>query len=642
MHKYRLLFLVAVLVAGFLQSAGPSQAQSPQREAFMAAGVNNLLVYPAANQAEAEVARDTVIEILAKLRTLFTGSYEPLGFESLVRLVDEPSSEDYYAEAGLEAPTTATTEAGITHSFSTSQVCLITVYREGLQSLSILPFNLAHEISHCLQEFYIAPTRVNLELSGWWVEGIAEWAAMLVYPDLAYDGLLNGPGPDESLFLAHNNLALSDSVSARPDYEGYGSYFFWLYLTSLGDTSTVIDLISRVPQTPSGEEDYQDFLASELDSAAIMGHLGILLAQERIPYQMSPVDLFGSSVPIQLPQSVNYAPNDFTLDFNAFDVARASDEVKAVEISTAGLGDPSNDVLLAVEVGGRYVYVSDGAPVLICLQQDNTLVPTVLTRGDGDSAVDVRLNFTPIMEEDSPCTDPVVPGEARGYPAWRAVNVGNPEIPDSRVLFLDVNPDTTLEVWHGPDLVFGRSGGSGPFTGTTLQPPGYDSYEATLEIIDASTRASTSVGVAGVMTYESSYEYFLTDEIYLLMTEINRTVLDYSMFSSCIGFEVMEPGRTWTTPDPLVPLRVDAGSGTLYLGGRAFIGGTQVFSQTSSDGDTGLETVFTVAVTGQNSAYIRYESTLDGRADCRIVYESMLIPFNGEVEELIASYAEEE
>lgn len=642
MRNHRFLFLLVVLVAGLLRPSGPLQAQSPQSETFMAAGVNNLLVYPAANQTEAEVARNTVIEILAKLRTLFTGGYEPLGFESLVRLVDEPSADDYYAEAGMETSATATTEAGVTHSFSTSQVCLITVYREGLQSLAILPFNLAHEISHCLQEFYIAPTRENLELSGWWVEGIAEWAAMLVYPDLAYDGLSNGPGPDESLFVAHNNLALTDTVSARPDYEGYGSYFFWLYLTSLGDTASVIDLISRVPQSPAGEEDYQDFLASELDSAAMMGHLGVMLAQERVPYQMGQADLFGSSESIQLPQSVNYAPNDFTLDFNAFDVERPSDEVKAVEISTAGLGDSSNDVLLGVEVGGQYVYVSDGAPVLICLQQDNTLVPTVLTRGDGDGAADIRLNFTPITEEDSPCTDPVIPGEARGYPAWRAVNVGNPDSPDSRVLFLDVNPDTTIEVWHGPDLVFGRSGGTGPFTGTTLQPPGYDSFEAKLEIVDAATRASTSVGVAGVMTYESSYEYFLTDERYLLMTEINRTVLDYSMFSSCIGFEVMEPGRTWTTPDPLVPFRVDAGSGTLYLGGRAFIGGTQVFSQTSSDGDTGLETVFTVAVTGQNTAYIRYESTLDGRADCRIVYESMLIPFNGELEELIASYDEAE
>lgn len=638
MHKYRMLFLVVMLVAGFLRPAGSSQAQSPQSEAFMAAGVNNLLVYPAANQTEADVARDTVIEILAKLRTLFTGGYEPLGFESLVHLVDEASP--YFAEAGLETPTTATTEAGVTHSFSTSQVCVITVYQAGIQSLAILPFNLAHEISHCLQEFYIAPTRVNLELSGWWVEGIAEWAAMLVYPDLAYDGLFNGPGPSESLFLAHNNHALTDSASGGDDYGGYGSYFFWLYLTSLGDTSTVIDLISRVPQTPSGEEAYQDFLASELDSAAIMGHLGVMLAQERIPYQMSPLDLFGSSVPIQLPQSVNYAPNDFTLDFNAFDVARASDEVKAVEISTSGLGDPSNDVLLAVEVGGVYTYVSDGAPVLICLQQDNTLVPTVLTRGDGDGAADIQINFTPIMEEDSPCTDPVIPGEARGYPAWRAVNVGNPDTSDERVLFLDVTPDTTIEVWYGPDIVYGRSGGTGPFTGTTLQPPGYDSFEATLEILDASTRASTSVGVAGVMTYESSYEFFLTDEIYLLMTEINRTVLDYSMFSSCIGFEVIEPGRTWTTPDPLVPLRVDAGSGTLYLGGRAFVGSNIVFTETTSDADTGLETVFTIAVTGQNTAHIHFESTLDGRADCRIVYESMLIPFNGELEELIASAGE--
>jgi hypothetical protein len=642
-HRHRLMILAGLLVSliSSIFSFPTAQAQDIQSQTFMGGGVNNLIVYPAANLTAAEAARNTASEILTKLAILFTGGYDPLGFESLVLLINEPGPNNAYAAAGLETAADAASYAGVSYTFSSSQVCVIEVYSAGIDSPAILPFNIAHETAHCLEVFYIAPTHADYELEDWWVEGIAEWAATLAYPDLAAAALA-GVAANEAIFLAQNNHALTDTAGGGENYQGYGSYFFWLYLTSLGDTSTVINLLSRIPPTPSGEEDYQDFLAAEFDSAATMSHLGIVLAQEQIPFQVDRNVLFGDYQAVRLPETFSYAPNDFTLDFNGFEV-EGSEDVKAVEISTTGLNDPAHAVVLAVDAGGVFTTVQDGAPVTICMQGQTLSVQTVLTRGDGDSAANFDLDFTPITDEDSPCTEPVNPGTPRTFPAWRAINVGAPAIPDSRVLFLDIDENTTIEVWNGPDLVYQRAGGAGPFTGTALLPPPYDSFEATLDILDATTRASTSIGTGGVMTYESSYQYLLTDEEYVLVTEINRRVLDYSMLSTCIGFDVTVPGRTWITPDPLIPLRLDNETGTLYLGNKGYTGSGFYTEITTEPTPTGsLETIFSIAITGDQVAYIRYESTLDGRADCRIVYESMLIPYNGDLATLFADTAAQE
>jgi hypothetical protein len=627
-----LLFIVCLLALLLSWPAAPSQAQpgATLTQEFSGGGVNNLLVYPAAYEAEAEIIRPASSDILSKLSALFSGDLAPLGFESQVRLLDE-THPTFDAEARLVTPAEANALSGLSHSFSTDPVCDITVYRSGLALGEVLPFVMAHEITHCLVQYYIDDA--SGDVSGWWREGLAEWAAVMIYPDLAVEGLTVGTALREIGFLADNNHALTNS-SNPSQFGGYGNVYWWLYLSTArsgGSPTAVLEMLADVPRGAPGEEAYQDFLADKLDAAGAMQEYVQLLAQNRIPFQPTYRGLFSPPEEVDLPGSVELSPADFTIDLNQYELV-GDEDTAAVQVSSEGLDDLSNEVRVAINAGGVYTLLQDGAPLLICLEEGRVTLPVLISRGDGDGDAEVAINFDPISEdEESPCSEPLEPGDVLTLPAWRANDLANPEEPEERVLFLEIDENTIIEIWRGPDIVYTRSGGSGPFTGSLLQPGGYE-FSATLQLNEDGTRLSTSSVSSGAFDSESRTEYTLTDEEYIVVTEVNRLLYDYSMFSTCMGLTGVQPGRAWVVPDLLIPLRVEPDA--VYLGAKGLPEfGPNVYREELSD-PSGEASSFTLGLTGDQIGYIHYEERLDGRRDCRIVYESMLVPYSGDLEGL--------
>lgn len=96
--------------------------------------------------------------------------------------------------------------------------------------------DMAHEIAHCYQSYYIHEN-LGGPPTDWWVEGGANWLASLVYPEQA--------PPGNAGFFNYRLSVLENS---------YSNYYFWQFLASpqgLGSNQAAVDFMKTMPDSNS-------------------------------------------------------------------------------------------------------------------------------------------------------------------------------------------------------------------------------------------------------------------------------------------------------------------------------------------------------------------------------------------------------
>ncbi len=232
------------------------------------------------------------------------------------------------------------------------------------------------------------------------------------------------------------------------------------------------------------------------------------------------------------------------------------------------------------------------------------------------------------------------------YPAWKMTRLVNGATPTPTaatpqevaiVLFIPLADDTRLiEVSTGQEVVYERQA-SGTYKGSVLVPGAF-TFSAELKIVDDKTRTVTSKTTTGAITLTSNLIYNLLEDKYFLMMEGDRKISEYSMFQECLGRKNVTPGAAWTTPDLLIPVRIDKEADVLYLGSKAFpakAGGYEL--RTEQKFGTGTQvTTQTLTAATDGSFALRYHGIVDKRDDCEMIYESVLKPFDGDFDALFA------
>lgn len=515
-----------VLLFGLVAFAVTAQSD-PTVEVFTAGGVTNLIRYTPEVESAATDARDAVGRAIDVYMPLWDPGASTIPFQTVVDVFNE-HNEDAQAGASIYARDDIPEPFG-DFTFTGMAACYVKVYAVGIPELEIAPV-LAHEIAHCFQDYYILGSHAgtSIENSSWWAEGTAEWLASLVYPDRAAEAFGLGAAQAELLFVTDNNHPFTDTASHNEDYGGYGSLYLWQFLASpggldsgMGSPETVLASVREVPVSISSLEDYDDYLAGELDEAAQEMHdFGVALARQNLAFQPMPSELFGTPEISTLPLNVDVDVEDFTLDFRAYEFF-PTEGVEAIRVSTRGLTDDSIMVSVNSE-GNTYTPIDDASPVTLCLPETGVVVRVVVSRADGDSESPFVVRMEPTADAED-CTSP-----ALGESVAPTCIVGTWQLTSDPIELLVEATQRRVNAESSAGMTIVAFGEDGSIA--------YTMNDWTLAIGDGRTMTGGVMTMDAAMTGRIAY-IFNGDGTYTV-SNLNLTVQDLSVTANINGFEM--------------------------------------------------------------------------------------------------------
>lgn len=396
-----------------------------------------------------------------------------------------------------------------------AQVCQINVYLPGLRSVEAETlFYMAHEISHCYQEFHDPGLLTLVEsVRGWWTEGSAHWMAALAYPSGAPTVLIDW----HATFVTRYRASMFD--------RNYDNAFYWLFLESeLGGAQAVVDLIKglRGLDTLENYSGYLDTLAPYGDG--YMHEFARALAQDQIDYQPNPDDLVRERIltlddlPATLPFDVQ---PDYSLDFTVLTVT-GLEEGQGLTLRPIDFYEAGSRISAANRTeGDGFIELDDDAEIELCPGAAEMSVDLVISRAAQGSRATIaerqlRIDTTECDEQEP---------EFVGVPecivgTWDVI-----EIPDLNVAGLD-SPEYT---WESFQVTFGEDGA---MTGNV------SNMSTSVVIPDTNMPLTVTVsvsGMSGFLTYvpegEMSNRY---------LTEMNDWDIGTYTASANVGGQILD------------------------------------------------------------------------------------------------------
>src|SRR5687767_6194568 len=223
---------------------------------FEAGGVTHVVSYPDWREQAVQAVEEAVAHAFSVFQPLWTGSSasSEIGFQVYAML-----SEDKPADRRADALLTDTTALPAGSTATRPSVCHITIYNYLLDRNTL--FEIAHELAHCYQTFFVPSKSAHAEPgTKWWVEGSADWLALLAYPNADWSNLdYHGYATTHRRYL----FALS-----------YDAVFFFEFLASPmghGSPEAVIEFLRGMP-APASTVTYEDYLASVVGDAGKTFH----------------------------------------------------------------------------------------------------------------------------------------------------------------------------------------------------------------------------------------------------------------------------------------------------------------------------------------------------------------------------------
>ena len=428
--RLRRLLLGALIV---VLTVVPAEGQPLILSSFEAGGTTNVLEYAE----EREQAIQGVLEAVEHVFSVYQPLWKaPGGSEAsteidfqLYVVLRWEMPPDKRASAGLVNPSLLPQGATATRPVA----CRVTVYNYLLSSR--LLFDIAHEMAHCYQQFYIGGAQ-NYAVTGteWWVEGSAEWMALLAYPNAEW-----------------SNLDVVKYGSSHRQYLfalAYDAVFFWQFLagpTGLGSVQAAIEFLRAMPPTPPAATGYEQYLsAATPDVTELFHNYAVAVGRRYLPRSpdiMKTTDNIYDISPLPSESPVNTEP--FSIDYyKLIGVGFDGMYVEGVNLDTAGIrasiiSDGGNAELLA------------GDPILLCPPHPLEFFIGISKAPADPFAGDGLIRVTPASEqacaENVPYLTPgmlVVPNCIAGD--WYAA-----EIPEISGLLshvdLDVLTDTSID-----------------------------------------------------------------------------------------------------------------------------------------------------------------------------------------------------
>jgi hypothetical protein len=375
--------IFVLLLFGF--SASINALAQDEIAMFSAGGRAHTIVYPASGDAVplAPYVIDSVTRTLPIYNALL-GIDSP---EVFVEILDTPSPDDTFAEAGRE--TTAAVPVVGTDETETRDVCQMTIYNnEETRDGSALLFTVAHEIAHCYQGYFIDGfTGYYRDTSDdWWAEGSAEWMATFVYREATTTPTL---ADYQSWFVENHAADLTQGALT------YDAVYFWLALESQLGIDVVVPWLKVMPHSPGGSpDDYVAHLERLPDPAGIFHEYGRMAAMGELPFQPDPDDLFEDVELVStFPREVEIYTDPFSFNTLMLEIPPMPDG-QGISLTASGL--EAHEMRLSV-LGGETL--ADGVATDVCDIDEPVRLIISRVANDRPDTADLTIEQTDDCEE---------------------------------------------------------------------------------------------------------------------------------------------------------------------------------------------------------------------------------------------------
>ncbi|MBC7814147.1 MAG: hypothetical protein H7175_23535, partial [Burkholderiales bacterium] len=387
MFTKRTLRVVGLLLVSLLFSViiptQPTFAQDYILENFEAGGITHIIYYVAGREQAVQAVREAIEHVFSVYQPLWgeiggaQGS-AALGFQFFVVL---PLGTKANAAADADMVSPDSLPSGIISNVS--QVCRVTVYDRPITP-DIL-YVMAHEIAHCYQDYYIPSTSImSVPSERWWVEGSAEWMALLAYPNTP---LATIRGITDYHTTHHQSLFLNS----------YDAVFFWSFMASpagLGSDQAVIEFLRNIP---AGSGAYASYLTGAVpDVNALMHNYATAIAQNQVPHQPQASTLIDLTLSADIPFEEPINTDEFSISFSNFFVSGAQPDggilVEAVNIE-------NTSTRASVILGGGALPLEPGSPAIFCPAPASLLVAASRAAANSTSG-DTLIRISAVSHED--------------------------------------------------------------------------------------------------------------------------------------------------------------------------------------------------------------------------------------------------
>ena len=189
----------------------------------------------------------------------------------------------------------------------------------------------------------------------------------------------------------------------------------------------------------------------------------------------------------------------------------------------------------------------------------------------------------------------------------------------------------------GADVLFIRDDDTGDYAGSQLVPGGAD-FGSTLHITGPDTMEETATISYGAFDDHYLLSYTRVEGVTAqFWSEVERSFSDVGFFGPCLGRTDADPGPGWSNPDPIIPV-IFGDEGSLTIDDLEFSGGGGSFVNESlrEAGQSSIATTRTVTLVSDTEIEFTFEMVLDERDDCQVIYTSTWVPFDGDVDALVA------
>lgn len=378
----------AVAVGVLALGAHPAAAQNVVP--FEAAGTTHVVQHPPDRAKEVQAvieATEAVVEILQPLWTAAGGAQKSSGISFQLNVILSP---ELPPDARANAVLTGVEDLPAGIAATRSSVCRIVVFDYLLDETTL--FAMAHEIAHCYQSFFI-PGRAQYAVPGteWWVEGSADWMALLVYPNASWSN------------LAYNDY--TTTTHRNPLFSlAYDGVFFFEFLASprgLGSVQAVIEFLRGMPPTPPAATGYEAYLTAAVpDVDELMHNFVVAMAGSQLPHSPPIMTSNGAATWAMsaLPEEVPVETQPWSIEYyKLIGMPLQGDGGLRFE----GLNLDNTGVRVSLMLEGNAIALVPGTPVDICDAWPlEWYLAVSLAASRGGVAGDSLVRISPITKEE--------------------------------------------------------------------------------------------------------------------------------------------------------------------------------------------------------------------------------------------------
>lgn len=449
--------LVMLLLASIISlNVGMLHAQAGV-ETFTLAGQTHVIQYRRMSD-RVQAVRSAIETTVPIYLSLFDTTSTPLSFQIII-LTDQDLGDGVLAMAGLNDPTILEIPTDLRRYITTPKVCAVLIGTYGNDA--ILPFVVAHELTHCFQGQYISATwsyeQPTALLHGWWGEAGADWLASRVFPESYFTFLSDPRAMNYMRGWRGQNII-------RSTRGGYIAAPLWEFLSQpdqLGGPESVIPTWQLISPTTATFEQMELQIPMLIPrSTEAFQSFARALATGSVPLQMPP-SKFVPVYTVTLPTSHSFPMSNIVWDAQTF-VIEGLPENTRIQLTMTGMydGSEARAGLEDAAIPGVFRDFVEGEAQTVCAYGGVARFTVTTSRGYnaglGDRLDPLQLEFA---QSGTPCDPPDADAFAcfagDWYLSWTEGD-DSPFQPDLGSTYLTIDAGGNMEFVYSGSLTLTR------------------------------------------------------------------------------------------------------------------------------------------------------------------------------------------